>query len=202
MKNNCILNITVFSFPRSFLNSYLIFTSKSVNTFKNGPQRPAVKRSLSTLKYSQSHHSKRICFFLPKCKICVKDGSAGAKWWDECVIFRQPIQSAVSSTDTWAGGQWRRHIVNGGHEVTWFLGICPDVSWHRQNREQGWAKWGRRNTYSQFPQIYGRSGLSRSRRRQRHTVMSIKHHYCNSLKRKGNIFSWRKLKGLKCRNND
>lgn len=31
---------------------------------------------------------------------------------------------------TRAGGQWSRHIVNGGHEVTRFLGVCPDLSWH------------------------------------------------------------------------
>lgn len=46
-----------------------------------------------------------------------------------------------------------------------------------QNGGHGRAKWGRRNTYSQFPQIRGRSSLRRSQRRQRHIVISIKHHY-------------------------
>lgn len=26
--------------------------------------------------------------------------------------------------------QWSQNIVNGGHEVTRFLGVCPDLSWH------------------------------------------------------------------------
>lgn len=25
---------------------------------------------------------------------------------------------------------WSTHTVNGGHEVTHFLGVCPDLSWH------------------------------------------------------------------------
>lgn len=41
----------------------------------------------------------------------------------------------VSWTDTCAGGQWSKHIVNGGHEVTRFLGVCPDLSW--RNIEEG-----------------------------------------------------------------
>lgn len=36
------------------------------------------------------------------------------------------------------------------------------LAWHSGGH--GWAKWGRRNTYSQFPRIRGRSSLRRSQR--------------------------------------
>lgn len=105
-----------------------------------------------------SGHSK-ITFFFTDCKIQHRHQKK-----DQCAIFRQ---SVVSWTDTWAGGQWSRRIVNGVHEVTRFSGHLPRfvLAWHSGGH--GWAKWGRRNTYSQFPRTRGRSSLRCSQRERK-----------------------------------
>ena len=101
--------------------------------------------------------------------LSVKSQTDPADQKDECVISRQP--AAVN-------GIMNRHMSGWSVESTqckrWAWGDALSgrlprfvLAWHGGGH--GWAKWGRRNTYSQFPRIRGRSSLSRSQGGERET---------------------------------
>lgn len=83
-----------------------------------------------------------------------------------------------SRSSQWYHEQTDERVVNT-HSKRWargdtLSGRLPRFVLAWQSGGHGRAKWGRRNTYSQFPQIRGRSSLGRSRRGERETPLWTK----------------------------
>lgn len=122
-----------------------------------------LKKVSSALKTCPTPDIQKEAFFPPS----VKSKTDPPDQKDQCVIFRHPAS---------VNGIMNRHMSGWSMESThckrWAWGDTLSgrlprfvLAWHSGGH--GWAKWGRRNTYSQFPRIRSRSSLRRSQRERK-----------------------------------
>lgn len=149
-------------------------SQKNVNQFNSLVWLHSSHISCSQMMYDSSFcqwESEQIIKINHLFTLCVKPKTDPLDQKDQCVILRQPAS---------VNGIMNRHMSGWSMELThckrWAWGDMLSgrlprfvLAWHSGGH--GWAKWGRRNTYSQFPQIRGRSSLRRSQRREKDTLL-------------------------------
>lgn len=153
----------------------------------SNPSTTTTQQYCAALKRSPTASLKESAFFFFWFLLWVKFKTGPLDREHQCVALRRPdsVSSIMNRHMSW----WS---MESTHCKRWawgdmFSGRLPRfvLAWHSGGH--GWTKWGRRNTYSQFPQIRGRSSLRRSQRGEKGTVLWTEK-LINEKDRRGNEF--------------